>query len=385
MAIKLYTGIMGSGKTYEVVSEVILNSIRHGRRVVSNIAGLNYDAMKEILLAEGVPEEKLGILVQVDHEKVLDPLFWPTDKDSIGGLPTKRKFVNLGAVVHFAEAPKEPRKPFIQMGDVVCLDEIWRFWSGFSTKDEDGNKRPPEVMNFFRMHRQMPDPVTGLTCEIAMITQDVPDASRQVRGVLEEIYVMTKLTALGMTSRYRVDIHSRKIGRKPLRSIQRTYNPAYFPLYSSHSQKKEGGATVHEQNIDDRGNIFKGGFFKFGLPVAASMMLLGAFFMWRMFHPKTPDDQSANSAQQPSQSAQQAQPQQVEHKQADVTEEWRVLGHYDTGSGLVVLVQSGNGSVRQLVNPPSYQFIGSGLSVELPEGGFATSWTKVGQKQGGLL
>lgn len=32
MSIKAYVGRMGSGKTYEVVSVVILNALRNGRR-----------------------------------------------------------------------------------------------------------------------------------------------------------------------------------------------------------------------------------------------------------------------------------------------------------------------------------------------------------------
>lgn len=362
MAVKLYTGIMGSGKTYEVVSEVILNSLRRGRRVVSNIAGLNYDLMREILLAEGILEDAIGDLVQVDHSKVLEPIFWPTDTDT-----------------------KTGRKAFIQMGDVVCLDEIWRFWSGFSTKDEDGNKRPQEVMNFFRMHRQMPDPISGLTCEIALITQDVLDCSRQVRGVLEEIYVMTKLTALGLTTRYRVDIHSRKVGRKPLRSIQRTYDPRYFPLYASHSQKKSGGAAVHEENIDTRGNILKGGLFRFALPMAAVILMISIYALWRIFHPSAQEGiapiNNGDSAQTKIHQINRA----PEHNTVEVLDQWRVIGHYNTESQMIVLIQSDNGSVRQLVNPPHFQFLGSGLSVELPEGGFATSWTKLGIKQGGIL
>jgi zona occludens toxin len=35
MAINAYTGLMGSGKSYEVVSSVILPAVKSGRRVVS--------------------------------------------------------------------------------------------------------------------------------------------------------------------------------------------------------------------------------------------------------------------------------------------------------------------------------------------------------------
>ena len=40
MAILAYVGIPGSGKSYEVVSSVILEHFKKGRRIVSNIVGV---------------------------------------------------------------------------------------------------------------------------------------------------------------------------------------------------------------------------------------------------------------------------------------------------------------------------------------------------------
>ena len=65
MAIKAYTGIMGAGKTYEVVSVVIFNALRAGRRVISNIAGLNYPVFVD-LLVEG--DDPAGGIVEVAVE-----------------------------------------------------------------------------------------------------------------------------------------------------------------------------------------------------------------------------------------------------------------------------------------------------------------------------
>ena len=186
MAIKAYTGIMGSGKTYEVVSEVIRIALSQGRRVVSNIAGLNYAAFVDLLVEDGANPEHIGELIAVDHEQVKDPFFWRTDK---------------------CEA--EGTKTVIQPGDLVVLDEIWRFWEGFSPKDSDGKKMPDRVKNFFRMHRHMVHPGTGVTCDMAVICQDIMDAHRGLRSVIEETYLMTKLTVIGSSSRYRVDIFQR--------------------------------------------------------------------------------------------------------------------------------------------------------------------------------
>ena len=75
MSIKAYVGRMSSGKTYEVVSVVILGALARGRRVVSNIAGLDYPSMLDALVADGGPPEKVDELVQIEHAKVLEPNF----------------------------------------------------------------------------------------------------------------------------------------------------------------------------------------------------------------------------------------------------------------------------------------------------------------------
>jgi zona occludens toxin len=45
MPITAYTGLMGSGKSYECVSSVIVPAIKKGRRVVTNVDGIDSDAM----------------------------------------------------------------------------------------------------------------------------------------------------------------------------------------------------------------------------------------------------------------------------------------------------------------------------------------------------
>lgn len=357
MSIKAYVGRMGSGKTYEVVSVVILGALRRGRRVVSNIAGLHYDAMKALLIEEGIAEDKIGQIVPIDHQAALDPLFWRTDKDAIEGTNS-----------------------FIQPGDLVALDEIWRFWDGFGTKDADGKKRPDRVMNFFRMHRHFTHPETGVSCDVALITQDVMDISRQVRAVIEETYYMEKLTAIGSTKRYRVDIHQGgKIARKPLKSLQRSYEAKYFPLYSSHSQKKEGDADAVEENIDKRGNILTGILFRVVLPVGAVVLLLAVFFLYRFLHPSTPKPRQAVSdapAVQTEKVSQAKPPSPV------VSDEWRAGGYWIENGGVSFFVTNDIGHSRVLADVPGYRLSALTIEVMLPSGEFATSWSGGRRMQG---
>ncbi len=46
MAINCYTGLMGSGKTYEVVLSIIIPAVCQGRRVITNISGIDSDAIR---------------------------------------------------------------------------------------------------------------------------------------------------------------------------------------------------------------------------------------------------------------------------------------------------------------------------------------------------
>jgi zona occludens toxin len=355
MSIKAYVGRMGSGKTYEVASVVIYKALASGRRVVSNIAGLDIEAYKDLMLAEGVPEDRIGQLVQVSHEDVTKPEFWRTDKDEAEGVDS-----------------------FIQPGDLVALDEIWRFWEGFA-----GRKMPERVMNFYRMHRHFTHPETGTACDVAIITQDVLDIARKVRAVIEETYYMEKLTAIGSTRRYRVDIfQGTRTSRKPLRSLQRSYDPRFFPLYSSHSQKKEGDADAVEENIDQRGNILKGALFKIILPVGALVMAGAVYVVFSFFNPKSKPVQDAKGGEGGKVPA--ATVQAVSHAKAgpDLSDDWRAAGYFVNASGVAVVLLDGKRS-RVLVNPPNHKITGMEIEAILPNGEAVASWT--GGKSGSLV
>ncbi|MCB5206530.1 zonular occludens toxin domain-containing protein [Methylovorus mays] len=352
MAIKAYVGIMGSGKTYEVVTVVILNAIRQGRRVVSNIAGLNYDEMQKLLVAEGLEESALGQLVNVTHDQVKDPAFWRTDKDEEQGI-----------------------QAFIQPGDLLALDEIWRFWDGFALKDENGLPRPARVMNFFRMHRHFPHPETGVTCDVAIITQDVMDIHRSVRAVIEETYRMEKLTAVGLSSRYRVDIFKRaRIVKTPLRSLQRAYEPKYFPLYTSNSQQKEGDASARETNIDKRGNILSGKLFLFFIPLLLAIALFSLFFVWKFLHPASNAQPKADTEQTSNQPPAVNNPAPAASNPPAPTDKWRIAGFYKYRDTLTLVLRNDAGTHRYVVSPPNIRMVGLDVGAVLGDEVFS-NWS----------
>lgn len=352
MAIKAYIGRMGSGKSYEVVSHVILNSLRRGRRVVSNIAGLNYAAMLKLLEEDGVEADEVGELVTVTHDQVLEENFFRTDADN-----------ELG------------KETFVKPGDLVALDEIWRFW-------KPRGEIPPRHMNFFRMHRHFADEATGRTCEVALITQQVTDINTTIRGVIEETYRMTKHTAIGSTKRYRIDIfQGDKVRGAPLRQLQRTYDPRFFPLYSSHSQAQGDGAK--EESVDERGNILKGALFKVVLPL---MVLLGIVAVWAVMRVFTPPTKPATVAENKGdpKAAGAAVPAPVAEKKPASSEAWRVLGWWQSGGALAVAMVGEADRLRVVYNPPNVQLQGMMVSVQLPDKDFATTYGGPGLAAGFL-
>src|SRR5476649_1354614 len=103
MAIMAYTGVMGSGKSYEGVSSAALTALRAGRRVVTNISGFNYEKVRDHLgrLADG---ELLAA-------------------DKVLVVPSKRISED-----DFFYDPEVQAESVVRPGDLVLIDEVWAFW-----------------------------------------------------------------------------------------------------------------------------------------------------------------------------------------------------------------------------------------------------------------
>jgi zona occludens toxin len=350
MPIKAYIGLPRNGKSYEVVSHVIYNALKQGRRVVTNIAGVDRAAFVPLLVADGVIEENIGEILNVTHEDVLKPLFWKTDKDNEQGVQT-----------------------VIQSGDLLALDEIWRFWDGFGLRDSEGNKRPDRVMNFFRMHGHFSHPVKGFTCEVALITQDIADIHRSVRGVVEETYRMTKLVALGSSKSYRVDIFSKaKTTGKPNRQLIRKYNDKFFPLYKSHSQKQEGAAEAIEENIDKRGNILSGKFFLIVLPFVLILGFVGLRFVWGFFHQEKNEEITNAQNSDPVTADSQAAPINQAVPVPNIKNDWLIKGYIQKKDYLILVLANDAGAYRY-VSQPYLAFQGMDLKASV-DGQVLNNW-----------
>ena len=168
MAITVYSGLQGHGKTYEFVRSVIIPNVTAGRRIVTNVAGLNIEAIRMYCLKQGNCElEDLGEVIQVTNDDVIKPNFYPQEG-------------------------KDTTDSIVKPGDIVGLDECWRWFAAGLHLDN-------AHMTFFRMHRHFVDPATGVACDVVLIVQAISDLQRKVLAVVEKSYKMRNHKDLGLS------------------------------------------------------------------------------------------------------------------------------------------------------------------------------------------
>lgn len=339
MAINCYCGLQGSGKSYEVVSSVILDAVSQGRRVVTNVSGIDEDRIHEYLVnARDADAENLGRIVHVTNDRIMEAAFFPDEEQ-----PGVRSVV-LG-------------------GDLVAIDEAWRFWG------TDLGKLSHEHMQFFRMHRHYVHPDTSVACDVALMTQDVTGLHRSVKNVIEFTFRMQKHKALGLGRRYRVDIHEGwKInGKTRIDHRQRSYDAKIFPLYQSYT-----GGQGTESAIDRRQNIlanrtlwmYAGGF--------VLLSLISGVSIWRFFHPlgakvvTVPGKPVALSPIAPVQASKPSPP-------PLFSDQWRIVGEYQAGGDRWIVVTDASGRLR-VESPSVFTSIGPAMVGDV-DGARVARWT----------
>lgn len=261
MPINAYTGLMGSGKSYEVVSSVILDALSQGRRIVSNIDGLNYEKIVDYLISKrGLEEEEIGTVVLVSNEQVKSPNFF----------------------CHGTEV-----ETIVQAGDLVCIDEAWRFWGA-------GEAIPDPHFIFFREHRHYAHPETNVCCDLVLMVQDISDLNRKLKAVVELSFRTKKHKALGLSKYYVVQVFEgyRLNAKTQVNMLQKKYDPAIFPLYSSYA-----GGKGKEVTIDKRQNLLLSKGFLIPAFLVVALAAFGIPKVWQFFHPKpTPPKSNVNTS-----------------------------------------------------------------------------------------
>jgi zona occludens toxin len=324
MPINAYTGLMGSGKSYECVSSVIVPAIKSGRRVVTNVDGIASDAIRAYCQEKwSIEPDKLGHVVHCQNDDVGKASFLPYGEDV---------------------------DTFCKPGDIICIDEAWRFWG-------TDCKLLPEHKTFFREHRHYVHPETKVSCDLVLMVQDIGDLHRTLKVVVEVTFKTTKIKTLGWDKTYRVEMwEGYKLAQRSRVSVEnKQYQKEVFPLYSSY----QGGAGK-EMRVDARQNILRSPkLWLVGLLVICAFgfglhTILGFFNGSKFTGQKSGDAKVSTQAVRPMAGQAAGLP-----AAPDVSDLWRVSGSFQVGSTAYVVLVNDAGSVR-VEHPSAFQ--GAGLA-----------------------
>ncbi|WP_067735901.1 zonular occludens toxin domain-containing protein [Novosphingobium naphthalenivorans] len=248
MAITAYTGPPGSGKTYALVHDVLLPALADGRRVFSNIDGLNSDLILDYLEAKHPDRAgKFGALERFDGVDAIEPGFWP-------------------------DVDRKDMSAKVQGGDLVIFDEVGIHWP-------ISGQFPRDIGKFLRFHRHYVD-ANGQSTDVVLATQGVMDLHRHYRALIERTYKFKKLSTLGLNRSYAWSVWEGSTQRKGEAVVngQGRYDKAIFPLYKSY--KGPGGS---ETSTDKRANVLRQPKVVVTIAGAVASMLAAVWFLWSMF------------------------------------------------------------------------------------------------------
>ncbi|BFU62793.1 zonular occludens toxin domain-containing protein [Rodentibacter abscessus] len=329
MAILAYVGIPGSGKSYEVVSSVILEHFRKGRRIVSNIEGVTQEKLTHYCIKKGDKESNLGEFISVTDEICQQPDFFPYK----------------GATETVCDA-----------GDLICLDEVWRIFP--SDKIHENHR------SFLAEHRHFTHEITGECCDLVVINQSISQLPRFIKDRIEMTYQMSKLTALGMSNRYRVDIFTGAKTTKTNKTLQlqRKYDKEIFQLYKSYD-----GENGKENVVDGRGNILKSFQFKAMTALVLILFIVG-IYAFKSFFPN--EQESSFKVLIPPKQEEKSVTSLQERKpflspiQLKLSDKWRITGELTKNGNAFVILADNQGNLR--LEPRSqFQFSGRMLQGEI--------------------
>lgn len=314
MPISAYVGSLGSGKSYEVVASVIVPACLSGRRVVTNIYGINKDNIHEYCKKNSKQKDlELGDVVYVENSQVSDENFFPY-KDSL------------------------PADTFCQYGDLIIVDESWRIWESDKSICE-------KHRSFIAEHRHFTNEETGICCDLVVINQEVSSLPRFIKARLDTTFRMQKHIALGMKNRYRVDVFNgaKLFKANKVTSYQRKYEPAIFPLYKSY----ESGSGK-ELTVDGRASIFGK---KSVFVMAAAMALVFIFcmvFLYSFFTRKNDEKKDSQHVQnvQIAKPASQHLPAVPVPEKPKLSTTWRISGKLNREGRKFVVITNNSGLIR---------------------------------------
>lgn len=223
--INFMLGAPGGGKSYEAVVYHVMNALRKGRKVITNLP-LNLEYIEAL-------EPGASDLVELKH-------------------PTKDNPIPFRTKTDYGD---EWRHLETGIGPLYVIDEAHKaFGKGIALR---------EVEEWFAEHRHE-------KADVLVLTQSYGKISRPIVDLVQIVYRVRKAVALGTTKHYIRKVQDGIRGEE-LSATIRKYEKKYFPLYQSHTQTDSQG---EEAGTVDAPNIWTKWPF-----VGAALMLIIAIYL----------------------------------------------------------------------------------------------------------
>ena len=201
---------------------------------------------------------------------------------------------------------------------------------------------------------------SGISCDFVILNQDLTNLQRELVERIETTYKMTKLVAVGLKNRYRVDVFSGNKCWKTTKtaSYQKKYDKAIFPLYKSY-ETGDGRELV----TDKRQNALSKSSLKYMALIAILIFGFSFYKLFTFFNPKQETIQEPLQEQQDS-IMQDSKP--VFEQQNDVIQmqvivplstQWRITGELQKSGKSFVILSDNQGNLR-LEPRSSFNFSG---------------------------
>lgn len=326
MAITLYTGPPGSGKSHALVAEVLVPGVMAGRRVLTNIDGVSPEKVDEFCAAAiekaGGSADELGEVVTFDGDRMTEPGFFPTD-----AIPDTNTVVKAG--------------------DLLIVDE-WRLYFPRRGRmvSKDGKRTIDDLEPFLRWHRHLVNE-RGVATDVVIASQAATDLHMDLRGLVSKSFKFRKLDTLGLPSHYVYRVYESAAQGKgeTFHNGREKYRKEIFPLYASYS----GAKGAAELQTDRRTSMFTP---KLKVMIAAGVIFAVAsgWYVFRWF--TAPADklatvQASGDAGVPG----------APRAAAAVIVPWRIIGQVVGDDGVRVVVVNDAGVMRVL-RPDQFSFDG---------------------------
>lgn len=225
MPIYMFSGLPGSGKSYHMVSDVVIKALISGRKIFTNLP-LNIEAIECFT--------DVGILGTHDLVTVID-------SDFIQKLPDHREEL---------------------LGSVLIIDEVQNYFLSSKALTDEA------LVEFFTKHRHY-----GM--DIILGTQDVLNINKVIRNLIEVDWHFSghKMKGNLFKHKYTINMYLRG-SKKSYQKSNHQYDPKVFALYQSFDRDALAKGKVEQPVVKADNKIIK---YSVGLGVGAVLFFMFVF------------------------------------------------------------------------------------------------------------